>query len=296
MVCVALFATGCLLDRTGAARLEGGPQDVDATLPDGGRGDGGPGDGGPGDAGRDAGRDAGDVDGGVDAGMPDAGMVCPDAGVPPALTVWARPASAIVVDGDLSDWDMSDAVAIAAPAGFVGGPPASGAADLSARLSARWRADAVFFAIEVTDDTHHGGDAGELLWRGDSVQVAFDVADNGGTGYDSTDDFEYGWTLSDAGPVEWWRWAAPAVAAPSVQRAGIVRAGNTTRYEIALAASDLGSAVLVVGTTMGMSFLVNENDSGGQDREGYLEWSTGIGAGKNPGAFGALILRGPACP
>ncbi|MBL8994534.1 MAG: hypothetical protein JNM63_14410, partial [Spirochaetia bacterium] len=34
------------------------------------------------------------------------------------------------------------------------------------------------------------------------------------------------------------------------------------------------------------SVLVNNNN--GKGREGYLEWSSGIGAGKNPGFYGKL--------
>jgi hypothetical protein len=68
----------------------------------------------------------------------------------------------------------------------------------------------------------------------------------------------------------------------------VVRSGNTTTYEVKLPLSDLGLSSLAAGDSMGFGAIANENDGSGRD--GFIEWTSGIGAGKNPAAFGLLQL------
>jgi len=44
-----------------------------------------------------------------------------------------------------------------------------------------------------------------------------------------------------------------------------------------------------LGERLAFSFLVNDND--GTGRKGWIEWTPGIGASKDPTRFAALILR-----
>ncbi len=208
---------------------------------------------------------------------------------PIAGLVYALPSSNITVDGVLDDWQDFSWVKISAPDDYVQLSGSTGDAnDISAKLAARWDATHLYLALVVTDDSYRNNATGGLIYEGDSVQVAFDVADNGGTAYDTTDDFEFGWARAVGDALESFRWMAPNgqaayVAAPY----NVIQNGTSTAYEISLTPADLGLASFDVATgDIGFSWLVNDDD--GSSREGYVEWSTGIGSTKNPGLFGTL--------
>jgi len=155
------------------------------------------------------GTDAGASDAGAsDAGASDAGPAdagCGDAGVPPALTVRALPSGDLTLDGDLTEWTAAGWVAVAAPVDFRqdgSRPVADDAADLSARLAARWTSEALWFAVEVTDDVHQEGSADELLWRGDSLQLAFDILDATGVALTPGSDFGAGGEVEGIRPPQ----------------------------------------------------------------------------------------------
>ncbi|MCK5797058.1 MAG: hypothetical protein KAI47_07745, partial [Deltaproteobacteria bacterium] len=212
---------------------------------------------------------------------------------PPPDTLYAFPAplSGITVDCDLSEW-TGGWLSIAAPPDWVStGGSAQNAQDLSARFAARWNATDLYLAFEVTDDIHQnakGADT-EHLWQDDSVQIGLDMAQNGGSSYDNTDDFEYGWAITTAGAQIRYRWYAPT-GSPAMQNTFAVRRSDTTTsYEIKLPLSDIGLSSLTAGVRFSFSALVNEND--GQGREGYIEWTSGIGQSKTPANFGEIILQ-----
>ena len=211
---------------------------------------------------------------------------------PPASTVYAFPApsSGITIDGNLAEW-TGGWISIAAPADWISsGGSSSGPADISAKFAARWDAAALYLAFEVTDNTHHNTWDSDTsgLWQGDSVQVGLDMAQNGGSNYDATDDFEYGWAVTNSSNQIRHRWIAPTSAPAMANTFVVKRTGTTTFYEVRLPLSDLGISSLSSATSMGFSTIVNENDGSGRD--GFIEWTTGVGAGKNPAAFGVLTL------
>jgi hypothetical protein len=210
---------------------------------------------------------------------------------PPSRRYDAPMAGAAAVDGALSEWSGAEFAELG-PTDYValtGGSP--DAADLRARFAIRWNAAALYLAIAVDDDVHRNDQAGAEIWRGDSIQVAFDLGSNGGNAYDETDDHELGFALTNGGTVAW-RWHAPAGLAAFDPDMAIVRSASRTTYEIRLPAQSLGLAALAQGRSFGFSVLVNENDGSG--REGYLQWTPGIGASKNPGAFGMVrLVAGP---
>ena len=143
-------------------------------------------------------------------------------------------------------------------------------------------------AVRVTDNNYENNASGSLIWQGDSMQIAFDVADNNGTPYDTTDDFEYGWARAAGDAPASFRWFTPSghpayVAAPY----SVVRTGTTTVYEVSFTPGDLGLSSFSAATgDIGFSWMVNEADGSG--REGFLEWTSGIGFGKSPALFGTL--------
>jgi hypothetical protein len=66
------------------------------------------------------------------------------------------------------------------------------------------------------------------------------------------------------------------------------RSGTTTTYELHINPAALPSAVFQANTTIGFSFLVNDDD--GTGRTGWLQWTDGIGLEKAPYYFGELYL------
>jgi hypothetical protein len=59
-------------------------------------------------------------------------------------------------------------------------------------------------------------------------------------------------------------------------------------YEIRIPAAELGADPLAEGREMGFTMLVNDAD--GEGREGWVEWTPGIGAFKEPDSFGMIRL------
>ena len=63
-------------------------------------------------------------------------------------------------------------------------------------------------------------------------------------------------------------------------QAQVVRQGSVTTYEIRIPGT--------FPATIGFDVLVNEND--GASRDGWLEWTPGVGFGKDPSLFGGVLL------
>jgi MYXO-CTERM domain-containing protein len=212
----------------------------------------------------------------------------------PKPRVDALPAGSIQVDGSLDDWAGATWTTIASPADYetVTGSP-GGPDDLSASFASLWTGSALYLAAEVTDDTHESTEAAETLWRGDSLQVAFDIARNGGTSYDTTDDYEFGWATTANGPVTH-TWRRPDGSTSAPMPFAVRREGATTRYEVQIDATALGIAALQEGMVVGFGLLVNDNDGAG--REGWVQWAAGIGGDKRPEDFGELALRDAQAP
>lgn len=225
------------------------------------------------------------------------GLDASEADDPPRLRVDALAvgAGAVRVDGALDEWSAAGWVTLGREA-WVGGIPLLVSGDLGVRLAARWAPGTLYLAAEVTDDRHANDRPDDSLWAGDSLQVAFDVARNLGGRYDATDDHELTVALA-RGAARVHRFHGPAGAAlPTTVAAR--REGTVTRYELALPMASLTPAALARGTVLGWSFLVNDNDGAttpeGNGREGWMEWTPGIGLRKDPYRFGELHLVGDA--
>lgn len=204
------------------------------------------------------------------------------------IAAWTEP-GAVTIDGDLSDWSDTVFVELTCPEDYVSlGGACGGDEDLSARFALKWNSHALYLAVEVTDDVHINENLGELLWSGDSVQAGFDMAGNGGTSYDDTDDFEYGWALSGNTETTY-RWHSPTGAPAASQDFAVTRSGGTTRYEIRLEAQSLGRTDFYAGDSFRFSWVANDDDGSG--RKGLLQWTSGIAQGKNPSLFGLVTLE-----
>ncbi len=208
------------------------------------------------------------------------------------------PAGGITLDGDLAEWGPDGAVALA-PADWVGVGPLGGGTDLSVTAYARWAPGTLWVAIDVIDDVHVNDRSDDTLWAADSVQLAFDVGRNYGSAYDSTDDHELTIALV-SGAAHQHRFVGPAGAGAFTASVSRSSTSNRTTYEIELPMAALTPATLGEGTLVGFSFLVNDNDGltteDGTGREGWEEWTPGIGRAKVPYDFGELALVSSATP
>jgi hypothetical protein len=189
------------------------------------------------------------------------------------------------IDGELSDWksarwvyldDASQAVGLAPWADF----------NISARVATAWDDANFYFAAEVTDNYFWQPYTGENVWEGDNFQIDFDCLNSKAKAEENKGFVEIGLSLTKKG-AEVFKWAAGA-GEPSgvVKEAELVvkPAGNNKYvYEARIPQSVLPLLELRAGTRFGFSFILNDNDGGG--RRGWMEWTPGIGTGKNPSYF-----------
>ncbi len=209
-------------------------------------------------------------------------------------TILAIAAPGVALDGSLDEWSSASFVSLSSPGDFVSPDHAPGdASDLSLRFALMWDATNLYVGVEVADDVHDNDAAADMLWSGDSVQAALDVGQNGGHSYDDTDDFELGWALLPAGPASW-RWTAPVTAPADGSQVFVASITGGLAYEIRIPSTSLGISTLAEGQMMGFTMLVNDAD--GEGREGWVEWTPGIGSFKDPASFGVLSLVGTVLP
>jgi hypothetical protein len=206
---------------------------------------------------------------------------------PPRLRLEAVRRSGVTMDGAFGEYPASTWIALGADTWT--GREALGGGDLEVRAAAAWTPDALFFAVEVTDDVHHNARPAAELWRGDSVQLDFDLARDSLDAFDGRDDHELNFALdSDNGGLKAYRYHGPQNASDDFDLA-VVRRGDVTRYELRVSTGALARAGgLSLGETFGFSFLVNDSD--GDDRIGWKAWTRGIAEEKAPYFYGELAL------
>lgn len=162
-----------------------------------------------------------------------------------------------------------------------------GTDDLSAVAYAKWDANYLYLAVNVTDDTDYNPYAPSLSWQGDGIQFTIDPGRSQGAG--TLKSSENGFALNtDTGAIM----KSGGYGAGNLENslAAIKRDGNRTNYEMAIKWSDIlpGGMTAGSGSDLGFSFLVNDNDGGG--RRGWMEYMSGIGLSKDPNLYGDLIL------
>jgi hypothetical protein len=170
----------------------------------------------------------------------------------------------------------------------TGTPPVTGWGGLSDLSGSLWLThddQNLYLSAKVTDDVFSQPNRNGNIWAGDGIQLGMTAGAPG----EATATQEIGAALTDAGPVDTWRWTPTTQAGtpPGVQ-AKVVRdeSAHTTTYEIAIPWSTLGFAAKdrLLSTTV----VVNEND--GTGRRGWLTWGKGVAETKNPALFNAIRL------
>ncbi|MDF2922783.1 MAG: hypothetical protein K0R57_1697 [Paenibacillaceae bacterium] len=184
-----------------------------------------------------------------------------------------------------SDWNW---VATAA------GNPAQGS--LEAKFAVAVDEEGLYLAVDVADETHHTGNVTPAnLYQTDSVQFAVDTL--GFAGEFDRSEFQFG--ISGGQPVVYKQnaadiggdivvnWTAAGNVLPTSEQA-IVRTAGHTLYKVFIPLSELYPYSRTEEEPLRLSVLVNQNNGAG--RQGYLEWSSGIGSGKKPELFGKIYL------
>lgn len=217
---------------------------------------------------------------------------------PAAKHLWrgvCRPApKAVTVDGVLSEWndvpamsaDRKEQVVLPGKKETWNGP-----SDLSATCRVMRDAENLYLAFEVKDDADGPLFPFSKAWCGDSVQIAFDPLMEGQDWSDLV------LTRTPEGRPVVWRYhkfwtpelltGITAVGELKSAKLAIRPVPGGRIYEAAIPLRELHP--LTAGTReCGFSFLVNDCD--GKNRK-YIEWSSGIGAKKDPKQFGLLKLE-----
>ncbi|WP_288610998.1 beta-galactosidase [uncultured Victivallis sp.] len=172
----------------------------------------------------------------------------------------------------------------------------SGPEELRASFAVAADPGTIYIGVKVHDPIHAGGNPDEL-YTGDSIQVDFDLGD--GTVKSPT--AQFGFALIDGKAITFRHSVIPAADIVSTYKLGpspagvsckITRKGEETIYEAAIPVEAIHpQLILKPGMKLGFSLLVNQNSGSG--RQGFLQWSSGIGRERDSTQFGELTLPDP---
>ncbi len=173
-----------------------------------------------------------------------------------------------VIDADLSDWQALPAASLDDATFKKLAAQWTGKEDLSGWFKLAWDDQYLYFAAEVQDDTFDQQHIGSGTWKGDCFQLGIAFAPPWASGAWNFEHAEIGVALTPAGP-EAYKTSAAGGPMPNTKTA-IKRIGNITRYETALAWSDLG---ITKPQAQNISFGLFLNDADNAGRRGYLQWA-----------------------
>ena len=169
----------------------------------------------------------------------------------------------------------------------------AGPADLSAYAYLLWDEQYLYVACDVQDDVFFAPFPVEEMLKGDSVQFAVSLKRGKGeaTGYGSGDS-EFGMGLLNATQptIVHFTGGTQKGEAPKGAKLSIKRDGSHTIYETAIPWSELSVDKPTVGTMIGFSLLVNDNDGQGS---GYIAFGGGVASEKRPILFPPMRLVKP---
>jgi len=198
----------------------------------------------------------------------------------------------LAVDGDVHDWDRVPAAVLVLDGGSarLSYTDYGGEGDLSAMVRLAYDGQALYLAMDVTDDVFHQPVGGASAWWYDSVQIAFDSQGDRTPSAYAGDDREIGLIPGPAGD-EVFQWSPDPQAAPSGVTLKTRRIPRGVTYEARIEWAYLDGITPAHGRALGINILLNDSDN---DRRGYLEWTEGIGLRKDPACFATLLLVDPA--
>ncbi|GAB3423374.1 sugar-binding protein [Flindersiella endophytica] len=188
-----------------------------------------------------------------------------------------RQTGGIDLAGDFGQWEQYTGIALPAKDSQNKVNGWTGPADLSAKAYFAHDAANFYLGVQVTDDTHHPLPGGNN-WQGDGIQFAF-----GDTAFGSFRT-EYGVALGDDGQPDIARYSdGQASDPPSAIQMSLRQDGNVTTYALRIPWTAAMQGAPAAGQLVPFTLLVNDNDGSGRD--GYIEWTRGIGDTKDIGLF-----------
>jgi regulation of enolase protein 1 (concanavalin A-like superfamily) len=187
--------------------------------------------------------------------------------------------SAPTIDGSVdSVWSNANQYALNNSVGTI-----SSSGDCSADWKALWDSNNLYLLAEVTDNSLTTDSSS--AFKDDMVEVYIDGDNSGGSSYDGTNDFQYGFRYDDASVY---------TGSNSVSdTTGVNHASTSTsggwRLEVEIPWSTIGVSVSD-GSVVGLDVHVVDDDDGG-DRDGKLMWhDTDDDAYTDPSTFGDAEL------
>ena len=168
-----------------------------------------------------------------------------------------------------------------------------GEGDLSGFGYLKWDNDNFYMMVKVKDDIHIQTSSGSGIWQGDGLQFCIDPSRGEKIG--KNDWHEIGIVVTNEGDTHMWKWLSiPGIAGGEVKDyVGCAKRNEddkTVTYEVQIPWKQL----LPLGTTVspnriiGFSVIANEDD--GKGRDGWIQYMSGIGSGKDAHLFGDVIL------
>lgn len=111
----------------------------------------------------------------------------------------------VKIDGDLSEWGLSNPFAVQYKDNVVYGKGAwFGAKDLSLKFYSMWDEDALYLAFDVMDEKVYQNKTGADIWEGDHVEfwIDADLYGDYNEAMNSDDDFQFGFSPGNFGDIK----------------------------------------------------------------------------------------------
>lgn len=197
------------------------------------------------------------------------------------------------IDGIITpgEWDGALTFAADTEECFLGSDEKwGGKSDISMTGAIGYDDTYIYLMAVVSDDIHSPDTVPGNMWKGDSLQFAIDIERN--MEELSSDLNEFGMALMGEETYVF-KYLAPTGMRTGLERdfpACAVRGETDTTYEIAIPWNKLVAEDKKIskGSEIGFSILVNDNDGG--DREGWMEFGSGIGMNKDKSLYHILKI------
>ena len=165
--------------------------------------------------------------------------------------------------------------------------------DLSFKGNLMWDDEALYMAIDVTDDTHTQPFTGVDIWRSDGMQFGFsNVMPPYPADTQKFEEFQIG--LSDDGilTVQRLQSACGKATGDCLDKinAAVTQKGTHTIYEAAIPWTEIFGDDYTVSEDSVVRFGLIVNDTDNDSPRGYMHYNDGIGSGKNYKEFKPIRL------
>ena len=195
--------------------------------------------------------------------------------------------SAEEFDGNIRSWSNAYPTYVNFPQN-----PGSGEdwrkSDIAARVFTKWDQGYLYVLADIYDDIQNQLQHGAAIYNGDSIQIAVDTLNNKNAGAYDSDDYEYGFALTQTGE-ETYAWHTAYMNEEGIKPGGWSRVlrdeeNKNTRYFIKIPKADLAPMDFAEGTKIGLNYVINDANLVGT-RESWYELTWGIGTRKDPSSY-----------